>query len=178
MKTKAELIAFVKDQTGFHRRQAHSKEKSGDQERAARHARFAQDFADLKVFLEEIPDDAQKPGRTDPPGFLRIGDIDELPEELRMQIKISESDKVDMDIIEAIDGFGGTAAIDEILVALWRKSDKIHERDYIARKIYRLTRNDMLRSVKRKGYFTTDLSQENEDPDDEPDQDSIVSQHV
>ena len=93
--------------------------------------------------------------------------MNELPEALRKQIKISESDKLDMDIIESINGFGGTAAIDEVLVAIWKSTGNVLDREYLARKIYRLTRNGSLKSAKRKGYFTTDLSNDDDGSDNE-----------
>lgn len=164
-------IPLVEEQAAFHRRlsdQIARTPKGSD--KARMHSKRAAAFGELAMVLASIQKHGQSIAGTsgvevkanEPPAFLRIGDINELPEELRKQIKISESDKLDMDIIECIDAFGGTAAIDEILVQLWKDSGTILDRDYLARKIYRLTRNGALKSVKRKGYFTTDLSVEND----------------
>ena len=86
-------------------------------------------------------------------GQLRLGDVADLPDELKAQIKISDSDQLEMDVIEVIRSLDGEAAIDEILVGLWRKTNKVHERDFLARKLYRMTQGNLIYSAKRKGYY-------------------------
>lgn len=179
MKLRPEDYAFVKDQEAFHLRTA--EKFIGDPRRASKHNNYAAQFRELAQrvqFAIDNPATDTPKVDNDPPSFLRIGNMEDLPKELREQIKISDSDKLDMDIIEAIDSFGGVAAIDEVLVALWRKSGKVHERDYIARKIYRLTRNKMIVSVKRKGYFSTDLDAQNGEDDEQEDGQELAIEKI
>lgn len=175
---KEKGVPLIRDQIAFHQRIADDKANSNhpkDKDKARMHSKRAAAFGELAEVLEELsvtnPLAFSKPTfeikDNEPPTFLRIGDVNELPEALRKQIKISESDKLDMDIIESINGFGGIAAIDEVLVAIWKSTGNVLDREYLARKIYRLTRNGSLKSAKRKGYFTTDLSNDDDGSDNE-----------
>ncbi|MCK7612459.1 hypothetical protein [Roseibium sediminicola] len=154
---------FVKRQAAYHRRTADRFHK--DEIRCNRHLNFAAEFDALASRLEEtlqfIAEAKERNNSSTqiaPPGQLRIGNLDELPEELRSQLKISESDQLEMDIVEVIRSLDSCAAIDEILVGLWRKTGKVEDRDFVARKLYRMTRANTINSVpKKKGYFTTNV---------------------
>lgn len=127
---------------------------STDLDRKKRHLVIAEQFDDLAERIESsISLLEKKPQIANLPGQLRIGSLDDLPLDLRKQIKISDSDKLEMDILEIIQSFEGVAAIDEILVGLWRKTNEILERDFLARKIYRMVQSQSLFSAKKKGYY-------------------------
>ncbi len=149
---KPEDVNFVKTQAAFHRRMV--EKFSTDLNRKKRHLEISEQFDDLAKRIEAlIPLLGKKPPIANLPGQLRIGSLDDLPIELRKQIKISDSDKLEIDILEVIQSFDGVAAIDEILVALWRKTNEILERDFLARKIYRMVQGHSVFSAKKKGYY-------------------------
>lgn len=85
----------------------------------------------------------------------RMGDLSELPEELRKQLQIARVSELEQTIISIIDGmYQGVANVDEILVGLYRKTDEIHQRQTIANKLYRMTSAKQLLSVpKKKGVY-------------------------
>lgn len=142
----------VKAQSDFHRR-AVSKWRDDDP-RVKRHLEFAEFFDELakkiQFHIQNPPIKAQK---ATIPGQLRLGDLDDLPEELRSQIKISESDQLEIDIIEAIQTLDGVAAIDEIMVAIWHKTKVVQDRDFLSRKIYRMVQAKTIYSAEKKGFY-------------------------
>ena len=80
-----------------------------------------------------------------------MGDLSDLPEELRKQLqiaKVSELEQVIISIIEEM--YEGVANVDEILVGLYRKTDEVHQRQNLANKLYRMTAAKQLLSVPRK----------------------------
>jgi hypothetical protein len=85
----------------------------------------------------------------------RIGDLSELPDELRKQLQIAKVGELEQAIITVIEEmYGGVANVDEILVGLYRKTDEIHQRQSLANKLYRMTTAGQLSSVpKKKGVY-------------------------
>ncbi|MEO1040072.1 MAG: hypothetical protein AAFX09_11040 [Pseudomonadota bacterium] len=149
-------LAFVKEQAAYHRRQASRFSK--DETRSNRHKQIVARFENLQYKLEKIeagnaPVDSSAvslPKR----GVMRLGNLDDLPADLRKELSISESDQLELDIQQVIRDYGGAANIDEILVSLWRATDKVHERVFISRKLYRMAKAEMIFSVpKRKGMY-------------------------
>ena len=68
----------------------------------------------------------------------RLGDVSDLPEELKEElqsIKISELDEQILSIIQ--EDLGGIANLDEILVGMYRKYGKVQKRQFVAGKAYR-----------------------------------------
>jgi hypothetical protein len=81
-----------------------------------------------------------------------LGDTASLPPELLKQLSATRGN-TDQDILSVIRAdFGGTAAIDEILVSLYRKTGKFHERTPLYTRIYRMLNRGLLHPVPhRKG---------------------------
>jgi hypothetical protein len=96
---------------------------------------------------EELPPDL---GR-------RIGDLADLPDELKRELQIAKVGELEQDIIAVLnDDYGGIANLDEILVGLYRRQEKIHQRQYIANKLYRMVTAEQIESVpKKKGVYRT-----------------------
>lgn len=96
---------------------------------------------------EELPPDL---GR-------RIGDLADLPDDLKRELQIAKVGELEQDIIAVLnDDYGGIANLDEILVGLYRKQEKIHQRQYIANKLYRMVAAEQIESVpKKKGVYRT-----------------------
>lgn len=81
----------------------------------------------------------------------RVGNLDELPPELRAQLQIGKIDDFGQQIIDLIrDGYGGVANVDEILVGLYRATGDVHQRQQIANKLYRMGQAEQIISVPRK----------------------------
>ena len=162
--------SFVKSQLDYHRRSA--ERFKSDPIRNRKHSNIVARFEALHSFLLSIPENqARKHGA--PPvvpkqGVMRIGSIDELPKELIDQLSITESDHLEFDIISVVDGFGGAASIDEILVGLWRKTQKVTERAFLSRKLYRMAQQEKIWPVQgRKGIYATTPVEVAENDDDE-----------
>lgn len=81
----------------------------------------------------------------------RMGDLSDLPEELRKQLQIAKVSELEQAIISIVeDMYGGVANVDEILVGLYRETNEIHQRQNLANKLYRMTAAKQLVSVPRK----------------------------
>lgn len=81
----------------------------------------------------------------------RMGDLSDLPEELRRQLQIAKVSELEQTIISIIDEmYQGVANVDEILVGLYRETNEIQLRQTLANKLYRMTAAKQLISVPRK----------------------------
>ncbi len=81
----------------------------------------------------------------------RVGDLDDLPPELRAQLQIGRIGEFERQIIELIEReYGGVANVDEVLVGLYRATGEIHQRQPLANKLYRMGQAGQLISVPRK----------------------------
>ena len=87
----------------------------------------------------------------------RVGDLNDLPEELRRQLQIGKVGALDQQIIGMIrDEYDGVANVDEILVGLFKATKQIHQRQQLANKLYRMGQAGQIVSVpKRKGVYRT-----------------------
>jgi len=87
----------------------------------------------------------------------RVGDLDELPTELRAQLQVGKLGELEQQIIALIrEDFDGVANVDEILVGLYRRTREIHERQPLANRLYRMGQAGHLISVpRRKGVYRT-----------------------
>jgi len=87
----------------------------------------------------------------------RLGDLSDLPEELRAELQITKTDELENQIIEVInESYEGMANIDEVIVGIYRKYNDIQKRQFLANKMYRMAKTGLLYSVKgRKGVYTT-----------------------
>jgi len=57
---------------------------------------------------------------------------------------------LDQDILEVLRELEGFANIDEILVGLYKRNGKIQERQFLANKLYRMTKAGYVKSVEGK----------------------------
>jgi hypothetical protein len=153
----AESLAFVKAQGAYHVKQ--SDRRDIDPAKSAKHKEIAGRFDALAQELERLGADdnaADANGVASTlPRQLRLGDISDLPPSLRAELNISEADQSEQQIIEVIKGFDGIAAVDEILVGLYRKYKVEGKRRQLGSKLYRMTRKNLIHSVpKRRGLYS------------------------
>jgi hypothetical protein len=83
-------------------------------------------------------------------------DLSDLPPELVQELSEEATREVAHPLIEIIDGRGGTATLDEILIDLYRKYKKVGKRASVARRLSVLLRRGLCRLVPgASGYYTT-----------------------
>lgn len=77
--------------------------------------------------------------------------LDKLPKELQGQLLcLKDKDAFTKEIISCLKSFQGIANIDEILVGLYQATGKIHQREFLMNKLYRMTQKGLLVSLKGK----------------------------
>lgn len=92
---------------------------------------------------------------TPEPSERRADDLSDLPPELLKELSDNARGEADP-IIKVIEGRGGTATLDEILIDLYRKFKEVGKRPIVANKLYRLSRRGLCWSVPgKKGCYTT-----------------------
>lgn len=87
----------------------------------------------------------------------RLGDLFDLPTDIIRQLQITKINAIDRQILTVIDElYNGMANIDEIMVGLYRKFQRIEKRSYLSNKLYRLSQNQYIHTVRnKKGIYTT-----------------------
>ncbi len=78
----------------------------------------------------------------------RIGNLDDLPKEIRSQLQCIKTNSLEKQIMEVINCLQGMANIDEILVGMFREHDLLMERSYLSKKLYQMKRHGLLESIK------------------------------
>lgn len=155
-----EEIDFVKSQIQHHKRSVEHFRTKRDDTKMRRHIGILRRFEEILPKMEA----ANQPGSVSLGMSLdnskignRLGDVMDLPEEMRAQLVSVQFDEAEMQIINLVrDKFDGVATIDEIFVGLYREHQVSSPRDALANKIYRMTRKELLFSVSgRKGVYTT-----------------------
>jgi hypothetical protein len=83
-------------------------------------------------------------------------DLSDLPPELLEELSDEARREVGHQLIEIIDGRGGTATLDEILIDLYRKYKKVGKRANVAKRLLFLSRRGLCGLVPgANGYYTT-----------------------
>lgn len=84
----------------------------------------------------------------------RLGDIDDLPIEVKNQLQIFNLKKIETQIIEIIKSYEKYANIDEVMVGLYRKYKIIIDRKDLMHRLYRLyKRGNLIRIEGKKGVY-------------------------
>lgn len=86
----------------------------------------------------------------------RLGDLNDLPEELRKQINAAKLDDLEEKIVTTLrDRFGGVANVDELIVGLYRDFAYVtDDRRKLGSKLYRMQQGEIIESVpKKKGVY-------------------------
>lgn len=155
-----EEIEFIKSQIQHHQKSVEFMRSRNDEFKANRHSGILRRFEQILPKIVEIqehglPKVTIPKIESDKVGS-RLGDLSDLPEEMRKQlvsVQYDESEQVILDVIT--ETYGGIASIDEIYVGLYRKTKESIQRDALANKIYRMTRKELLTSVSgKKGVYT------------------------
>jgi len=156
-------IEFVNEMRSFQLSQA--KRFASQPNRAHLHIRSAERFAALAADLERLADTPPKETKHDNAVRLSLvyDEIEGLPDELLAELSISDSDRAEFTIIELIDGMGGVATLDRLLVALYKKTGEITKRLALNQRLYRMSQREQVYSVpNKKGVYSTRLLSEEE----------------
>lgn len=88
----------------------------------------------------------------------RIGDLQDLPEELKAELQVSKLDVLEEQILSVIKNrYDGIANIDEVLVGLFRDHKVVQKRSTVGARLYRMGKDKLLFSVpKKKGVYATE----------------------
>jgi len=165
-----ELIAFVKDQERFHLER--SKHFSDSKFRKNKHIETANRFSELADYLRDSSQNSSLiPEQM--PLSLTQSDLVDLPDELIVELSISNADKVEFAILDILKDNNGILSLDQILVKYYKATGEILKRPTMTNRLYRMGQKGLVSSVPgRKGIYTTsqiadDSSAESPDKSDE-----------
>ena len=84
----------------------------------------------------------------------RVGDLDDLPEELRAQLVVGKKDALEDALISSLQRLNGVANLDELLVHVYKITGTVQKRTYLSNKLYRMSQAGVVESVpKKKGVY-------------------------
>jgi hypothetical protein len=154
-------VDFVNEQIDYQVQRSEHYDKQNDAVRADAYRKRSEQFRQLAEFIEQNYPQTLSPLK--PSVYISPDDIKNLPQELLDQLNISDSDRSDFQIIEAINSVGGIASIDKILIAYYHITKQIYDRQKLMAKLYRMSVKKMLFShPHKKGIYSTSEINENE----------------
>lgn len=156
---------IVKEQLEFHQRMA---EKYVTQPftntfRATLHKTTAEKLGALYADLVEAdlalnapaPEPAAPRVRSPLQLSLSFEELSGLPQELLDEL--TGADKIEFAIINAIEDAGGVITLDRLLIALYKKTQEIHKREFITSRLYRMAQKNLVYNVPgKKGIYSTE----------------------
>lgn len=87
---------------------------------------------------------------------LQPSDLMNLPEQVREQLRLSPNDHLDLKIVSALDGLGGSATLEKLLIEMWRTQKTMMDRKPLARRLHGLAeRGVIFRTPGRRGLYHT-----------------------
>lgn len=147
-------VDFVNEQIAYQVQRSEHYDKQNDAVRADAYRKRAEQFRQLAEFIQQNCSQNLSPLK--PSVYISPEDIKNLPQELLDQLNISDSDRSDFQIIEAINSVGGVASIDKILIAYYHLTKEIYDRQKLMAKLYRMSVKKMLYShPHKKGIYST-----------------------
>lgn len=154
-------VNFVNEQIAYQVQRSEHYDKQNDAVRADAYRKRAEQFRQLAEFIQQNCSQSLSPLK--PSVYISPDDIKNLPQELLNQLNISDSDRSDFQIIEAINSVGGIASIDKILIAYYHLTKEIYDRQKLMAKLYRMSVKKMLYShPHKKGIYSTSEINESE----------------
>lgn len=163
MSILAKHLPFVKAQCEFHRNRLKKPEVAKNPWRVKLHTETAEKFEALAIDLEasdgllDAPPVAKRRPSSPVQLSLNIEEIADLPAELVQELSISEGDKTEFAVLNAVEEAGGVITLDRLLIALYRKTNEIHKRNTLTSRIYRMTSKGQLHNVPgKKGVYSNE----------------------
>jgi hypothetical protein len=160
MKMLDKFVAVVKRQISYYEGQVTIFTPDHPRYRADKMALYKRIANELRELLSYLVSQRDRPTQAEMAAGTterRIAqeDISDLPPELLAELSDAAKGEIDP-IIQIIEGRGGTASLDEILIDLFRKHKEIGKRNIVSNKLYRLARRGLCWSVPgKKGFYTT-----------------------
>jgi hypothetical protein len=160
---------FVNEQAVFHEKRM--EHVGHDSFKASLHKGTAEKFRALASDIEETDKmlDVQPPEITQNvlskvPLQLSLGieELEGLPEELIKELSLSDGDKTEFAIINAIEEAGGVISLDRLLIALYKKTGEIYKRTPLTSRLARMANKNSIHYVpgKKGAYSIEQLSNE------------------
>lgn len=172
-----QFIDFVNDQVQYHDRSVarpHPRAKPGSTEQ---HRQIAATFRELHKAMLEHPTPGEAAASTDSKHAilpLNVPDDDlsrailsnplelspdlfgDLPQEILDQLRISETDKFEANVIKILNATENRLMLlDNILIQLFRMTKEVHTRQGLTNKLYRMAAKGKIFAEGRKGVYTT-----------------------
>jgi hypothetical protein len=148
-------VAFVKEQAEFHERKAVEHQRT---KREWLHKTTAKKFRGLESAMEELQQATilRRPAGINPLA-LSPSDVSGLPDDLLKQLlNRPENDPLETDIVDIVNGSGGTLLIDHIIIRLYNRTGVVHDRTQLVSKIHRMNKKRLIFSAPgKKGVYTT-----------------------
>jgi hypothetical protein len=148
---------FVKSQIEHHARTAAWHASNKREEKEARHRGLQKRFQELHTKIRYHMNNPPAPKIVSNEIGNRLGDLSDLPEEIKNQLVSVHSDEYEEQVLSVLKNlYGGIANVDELFVGMFRKYEiKDKDREYLARKLYRMTKSKTIFSVpKKKGIYS------------------------
>lgn len=156
MNTIEQHITFVKEQLAFHK--GREEQFANIPARAKKHKETALRFdtllRDLESWRQSNSNTADLSAQINRLS-LRPEDVNDLPDELIKELSISNTDKTEFLLMEIVEDIGGIASLDQILVALYRRTGEILKRTGLTSRLYRMAQKRLIFNVpNKKGIYS------------------------
>ncbi len=152
-------LAFVNEQIEFHEKMV--QKHGNDSFRSALHKSTAEKFKSLVSDLESAdkllnsPINNKSVSKIPFQLSLTIEDIEGLPDGLVKELSLSDRDKTEFAIVNAIEAAGGIISLDKLLIALYTMTSEIHKRNSLYSKLSRMASKNLLYYVPgKKGVYS------------------------
>ena len=157
-------LPLVKEQEAFHAKMAQA--KANKPFAANLHKATSEKLHALAIDLEMVdallevppsPPAAVVPKKLPGQLSLSLEDIENLPDELIAELNLTDGDKAEFAIMNALEDAGGVITLDRLLIALYLATGEIHKRTALTNRLYRMTSKGRIFSVPgRKGVYTAE----------------------
>ncbi len=161
-------LAFVNEQLEFH--ENYAKRPGINTFRVSLHQSTAEKFRALMADLD-LADTALEAAsqQTNSPQHqpekvirltLSVEDLEGLPHDLIQELNVSDGDKTEFAIVNAIEEAGGIISLDQLLIALYKKTNEVHKRNSLTSRLARMATKNIIYYVpgKKGAYSTEQLS--------------------
>lgn len=147
----AKYLPFVNEQIQFQERMC--KKFFLEPNRVKLHLETKAKFQSLYDDISSVYDAATESNSFSP--MLSEKEINSLPQEMRNELSFSEK-KPEYIIFNIIKNNGGELNLDRLLIEYYNQTKEIIKRSSMISKLYKLSKEGMVKSVKsKKGWYTT-----------------------
>ncbi|MCF6282410.1 MAG: hypothetical protein L3J28_09400 [Candidatus Polarisedimenticolaceae bacterium] len=153
MESVTDFIKFLKSRKSYHARKARQI-VSVNPDAAKKHEQTGSKHGEIIDWLEsyEANPSCQSSPADDDLFSLNPLDMQSLPEDLSVELSVSQSDTEDAQILELLRIANRSLDLNEILIGCYRKYDIKHKRNLLTARIYRLIKRDLAHNVGKGTY--------------------------